>query len=59
MAVFKAPFSLAISFIFSSNFSQTLGTAKKNVGLNFYKVSTKVPYRASGFANMTTFALCN
>ena len=35
----------------SSNFSQTLGTAKKRVGLAHVKVSTSVPYNASGLAN--------
>jgi hypothetical protein len=38
------------SFNFSSNFSHTLGTEKKSVGLASFKVSTRLPYKASGLA---------
>lgn len=48
---FNNPFVLAINFIFSSIFSQTLGTPKKNVGLHSYKVVIKVPCKALGSAN--------
>jgi hypothetical protein len=41
----------AKNFIFSSIFSQTLGTPKKKVGLHSYNVSTRVPYKAVGSAN--------
>ena len=40
----------AISFNFSSNFSHTLGTAKKMVGLAHINVYTNVPAIASGLA---------
>jgi len=38
-----AGFVVAIYFNLSSNFSHTLGTAKKRVGLAHVKVSTSVP----------------
>lgn len=40
----------AKSFSFSSNFSQTLGTAKNIVGLTHWSVRTIEPYNASGLA---------
>jgi hypothetical protein len=46
----REPFVEAISLSFSSIFSQTLGTAKKYVGLAHCRVKTKVPYKASGLA---------
>ena len=46
----KNPLLKAIAFIFSSIFSQTLGTLKKKVGLISLKVSINLPYRASGVA---------
>jgi hypothetical protein len=62
--VFKVPYCLAqpemlckmldfvaaISLSFSSNFSQTRGTARNIVGLAHYSVRTSEPERASGFA---------
>ena len=47
------PFDNAIYFIFSSIFSQTLGTLKKNVGRTSCKVVISDPYRASGAAKNT------
>lgn len=44
------PFCAATSFNFSSIFSQTLGTEKKNVGRTSFKVSTREPYKALGSA---------
>jgi hypothetical protein len=38
-----AGFSAAIDFSLSSNFSQTLGTARKIVGRAQFSVSTRVP----------------
>jgi len=46
----NAGFYAAISLSLSSNFSQTRGTAKKQVGRAQFRVSTKVPASASGFA---------
>ena len=46
----KAGFVYAISFNFSSNFSQILGTAKNTVGLAQVKLYTKVPDNASVLA---------
>jgi hypothetical protein len=43
-------FVAAISLSFSSNFSQTRGTARNIVGLAHYSVRTSEPERASGFA---------
>ena len=45
-----AGFVEEIYFNISSNFSHTLGTAKKIVGLAQVKVSIIVPLRASGLA---------
>jgi hypothetical protein len=46
----NAGLEAAIDLSFSSNFSQTLGTARNIVGLAHYKVSTNDPCKASGFA---------
>jgi hypothetical protein len=45
-----AGFVAAICLSLSSNFSQTLGTAKNKVGLAHYRDSTNDPYKASGLA---------
>ena len=45
-----AGFVAAICLSLSSNFSQTLGTAKNKVGLAHYRDSTNDPCKASGLA---------
>lgn len=45
----------AISLSFSSNFSHTLGTAKKIVGLAQFNVYTNVPAKASGLAKYNSW----
>lgn len=41
-----------MAFIFSSIFSNTLGTPKKRVGFASSKVSIKVPCKAVGYAKV-------
>ncbi len=41
-----------MAFIFSSIFSNTLGTPKKRVGLASSKVSIRVPCKAVGYAKV-------
>jgi hypothetical protein len=48
------PFYEAVNFIFSSIFSQTLGTPKNKLGLTSLRVSTNDPYKADGSAKYTT-----
>jgi len=50
-------FEAAISLSFSSNFSHTLGTAKKQVGLAHLRDSTKDPCKASGLAKYNSLTL--